>query len=102
MIFVQGTMNMEPSCIPDFIADVKVMREKVLTEDGCHFYSLLVEDADAGLVNVIETWRDEAALLIHFTMPWIGDFMGKYGAKMLGSTVQIFDIAGEPRALPSL
>ena len=102
MIFVQGTMNMEPLCIPDFITDVKIMREKVLTEDGCHFYSLLVEDAATGLVNVIETWRDEDALLVHFTMPWIGEFMGKYGAKMIASTVQVFDITGDPRPLPSL
>jgi quinol monooxygenase YgiN len=100
MIFVQGTMNMEPACIPGFVADVAVMRGKVLAEDGCHFYSLLVEDAATGLVNVIEQWRDEDALLVHFTMPWIGEFMAKYGAKMLASTVQIFDIDGNPRPLP--
>ena len=102
MIFVQGTMNMEPSCIADFATDVAVMRQKVLTEDGCLFYSLLVEDAATGLVNVIEQWRDEDALLVHFTMPWIGEFMEKYGHQMLASTVQVFDIAGDARPLPAL
>lgn len=86
MIFVQGTMNMEPSCITDFITDVALMRDKVLAEDGCTFYSLLVEDAATGLVNVVEQWRDDDALLVHFTMPWIGEFMSKYGHQMLAST----------------
>eukprot|EP01041_Mallomonas_annulata_P029380 gene29380-51365_t len=56
MIFVQGTMNMEPSCMDDFRRDVANMIEKVKAEDGCLFYSLLVEDEATGLVNVIEQW----------------------------------------------
>ena len=102
MIFVQGTMNMEPSCLDDFRRDVANMVEKVKAEDGCLFYSLLVEDEATGLVNVIEQWRDDDALAVHFTMPWIGEFLSVYGPKMQASTVQIFDNAGDPRPLPSL
>lgn len=102
MIFVQGTMNMEPSCISDFEADVAAMVDKVRAEDGCLHYSILVEDAATGLVNVIEQWRDDDALVTHFTMPWISTFFAKYGGKMLATTVQVFDIAGEPRPLPAL
>jgi quinol monooxygenase YgiN len=61
-----------------------------------------VEDASTGLVQVVEQWRDDAALGVHFTMPWIGTFFAKYGPKMQASTVQIFDIAGAPRPLPSM
>jgi quinol monooxygenase YgiN len=100
MIFVQGTMNMEPSCIAAFKADVAAMVDEVKAEDGCHFYSLLVEDEATGLVNVIEQWRDDAALGAHFTMPWIAEFFAKYSPLMLASTVQIFDVAGDPRPLP--
>ncbi len=100
MIFVQGTMNMDTACIPDFVADVAAMIDRVRAEDGCHFYSLLVEDPATGLVNVIEHWRDDAALGVHFTMPWIAAFFAKYSPKMLATTVQIFDIAGPPRPLP--
>jgi quinol monooxygenase YgiN len=102
MIFVQGTMNMEPACIPEFERDVAEMTSKVKAEDGCHFYSLLVEDAATGLVNVVEQWRDDEALGVHFTMPWIAEFFGKYGPKMQASTIQIFDIAGLPRPLPAM
>jgi quinol monooxygenase YgiN len=102
MIFVQGTMNMEPACIPDFIADVAAMLDRVRSEDGCLYYSLLIENSATGLVNVIEQWRDDAALKQHFTMPWIATFFARYGPKMLASTVQVFDIAGAPRPLPEM
>lgn len=100
MIFVQGTMNMETGCLGEFRQDVAAMIDQVKAEDGCQFYSLLVEDEATGLVNVVEQWRDDAALHVHFTMPWIAEFFAKYSPKMLASTVQIFDIAGEPRPLP--
>jgi quinol monooxygenase YgiN len=102
MIFVQGTMNMEPACIPEFKADVAAMVDKVRAEDGCLFYSLLVEEEAAGLVNVVEQWADDTALGVHFTMPWIAEFFAKYAPKMQASTVQIFDIADAPRPLPGM
>lgn len=100
MIFVQGTMNLDPACIPEFEKDVAAMIDRVRAEDGCTFYSLLVEDAATGLVNVVEQWRDDAALDVHFTTPWIAEFFAKYAPKMQASTVQIYDVAGDPRPLP--
>jgi quinol monooxygenase YgiN len=102
MIFVQGTMNMNPSIIEDFAVDVAAMRPKVLTEAGCLHYSLLVEDAPTGLVNVIEQWADDDALKVHLAMPWIAEFFTKYVGHMQASTVQIFDISGPPRPLPGM
>lgn len=101
MIFVQGTMNMDPACIPDFKVGVAAMIDKVRAEDGCLHYSLLVEDDASGLVQVLEQWRDDDALMVHFSMPWIAEFVANFGSKIQASTVQIFDIAGEPRPLPS-
>ncbi len=101
MIFVQGTMNIEPGCVAEFERDVAAMIDRVKAEDGCSFYSLLVEDAATGLINVIEIWRDDAALAVHFTTPWIAEFFAKYSPKIQASTVQIYDVAGAPRPLPS-
>lgn len=101
MIFVQGTMNIEPGCVAEFERDVAAMIDRVKAEDGCSFYSLLVEDAATGLINVIEIWRDDAALAVHFTTPWIAAFFAKYSPKIQASTVQIYDVAGAPRPLPS-
>ena len=102
MIFVAGSMTMNPAVIDDLVRDVAVMRPKVLGEAGCHHYSLLIEDAATGIVNVMEIWDDDAALGLHFTMPWIGEFFAKYGPELQASTVQIYDIAGPPRPLPAM
>jgi quinol monooxygenase YgiN len=102
MIIVSGTMTMNPAIIADFKVDVAAMRPKVLAEDGCSHYSLLVEDEATGLVNVMEYWRDDAALKVHFTMPWIADFFAKYVGHMQASTVQVHDVAGAPRPLPDM
>ena len=102
MIFVAGTMNMNPAIMADFACDVLAMRPKVLGEPGCHHYSLLAEDAATGLVNVMEVWENDDALKVHFKTPWIIEFFGKYGRQMLASTVQVYDISGAPRPLPPM
>lgn len=100
MIFVAGTMTFDPAIMEEFTRDVAVMRPKVIEEDGCLHYSLLVEDAAAGLINVMEQWTSNEALMAHFRQPWIGEFFGKYGPQLKASTVQVFDIAGV-RPLPA-
>lgn len=100
MIFVAGTMMMNPAIIDDFEKRVADMVEDVRAEDGCLHYSLLVEDKATGKVNVMEMWRDDDALAVHFTQPWIAAFFETFGGEMLDSTVQIYDISGS-RPLPS-
>lgn len=48
--------------------------------------------------------RDVAAMRdkVHFEMPWIKEFFSKYVGHMQASTVQIFDIVGDPRPLPQI
>ena len=101
MIFVAGTMTMNPAIIADFQHDVAALRPKVLGEAGCHHYSLLVEDAANGLINVLEQWDDEAALVVHLKMPWITDFFAKYVGHMQTSTVRVCEIS-EERPLPGM
>ncbi|MGC6471877.1 MAG: putative quinol monooxygenase [Parvibaculales bacterium] len=99
MIFVAGTMMMNPAIIDDFEKRVADMVDDVRAEDGCLHYSLLVEDKATGKVNVMEMWRDDDALAVHFTQPWIAAFFETFGGEMLDSTVQIYDISGA-RPLP--
>jgi quinol monooxygenase YgiN len=99
MIFVAGTMTLPPEDIPDLQRDVLAMIDKVREEPGCHHYSILVEDAGAGLVNVLEQWADDAALIAHLKRPWILEFAGRYVHRLRASTVRVFDIAGS-RPLP--
>jgi quinol monooxygenase YgiN len=102
MIFVAGTLTMDSKNVEEFDRDVKTMLKKVRAEDGCLHYSLLVEDAGAGVVNVVERWESDAALANHLKQPWIVTFFNKHGPRMTGMDVHIYDIAGGPRALPAM
>ena len=101
MIIVAGQMELTPEEMPAFGREVQAMRDKVLAEDGCGHYSLLIEDASRGLVNVTEYWDSDAALLVHLKQPWIVAFFDRFGGHLKSSTVQIYDVAGV-RPLPSM
>ena len=99
MIFVAGTLTLDPAHILGFQRDVREMIDKVRAEAGCQQYSLLVENAETGLVNVLERWTDDAALAVHLKQPWILEFLRRNGGHLRASTVQVFDIAAV-RPLP--
>ena len=86
MITIIGRLNIEPAVMENYDRDVKELSSKVVKEDGCHFYSLVVEDK-------------EPALFVHWGQPWVTDFMEKYGAKVTGSTLKMYDTTNE-RDLP--
>lgn len=94
-------MTLNPSVLEDFKRDVAEMLSSVKAENGCHHYSLLVEDEGGGVVNVLEQWDDDAALITHLAQPWITTFFSRYSGHMLSHTLKIYDIAGA-RPLPGL
>lgn len=99
MISIIGRLNINPAVMVDYAKDVKALSEKVVAEDGCHYYSLVVEDAKKGIVSIAELWRDEPALFVHWGQPWVTEFMEKYGAEVTGSTLKMYDTNNE-RDLP--
>jgi quinol monooxygenase YgiN len=101
VIFVAGTMYLNTAVLEDFERDVAAMLGKVKGEKGCLHYSLLVEDASSGLVNVLEQWEDDEALVTHLAQPWIVTFFNRYSGHMRSHTLKIYDIAGS-RPLPGM
>jgi len=101
MIFVAGTLTIKPAALGEFQQDVAAMAGRVRQEPGCHHYSLLAEDAQSGLVNVLEQWTDDAALAVHLKQPWIVAFFNKHVGHLLAMNLKVYDISGE-RELPTL
>ena len=101
MIFVAGTLTLDPAWVAAFQQDVAAMVGRVRREQGCFHYSLLVEDTGGGVVNVLEQWADDAALAVHLKQPWIVEFYNKYAGRLRGMSVKVYDISGE-RALPAM
>ena len=94
MIVLAGTMTFSPADIPEFATAVQDMVGQVRAEDGCHHYSLLAEDEAAGLVNVTEIWRDDAALHAHLAQPWTAAFFARFGGRAKDIKLTIYDVAG--------
>jgi quinol monooxygenase YgiN len=101
MIFVAGTMTLNPNVLQGFERDVAAMLGKVKAEKGCHHYSLLVQDAASGLVNVLEQWGDDEALKVHLAQPWIVEFFNRYAPHLTAHTLRVYDISGH-RPLPGM
>ncbi len=93
MIIIAGTMTFDPAAIAPLEQAVKAMVGTVRAEDGCHHYSLLPEDPAAGLVNVLEIWRDEPALRVHLAQPWTAAFLAQFGPKLQNMNVNIHEVA---------
>jgi quinol monooxygenase YgiN len=93
MIVLAGTMTMDPAQIDSYEQRVAAMLAKIRAEDGCHHYSTLVEDRATGTINVVEIWRDEAALRVHLAQPWIQDFQKRFGPHMQAFDVPIYEVA---------
>jgi quinol monooxygenase YgiN len=99
MILVAGTISVDPKQIDAMDRAAKAMVGGVRKEDGCIHYSLLVEDRAAGLINVLEMWRDEDALRVHLKLPTIVEFFNRFSPHITGMTVQVYD-AENARPVP--
>ena len=97
MIILAGTMTFDPADIAGFSQAVRNMAGEVRAEDGCIHYSLLVEDAAVGVVNVSEIWRDDAALHAHLAQPWTTSFFAQFGSRAKDISVLIYDVSGTRR-----
>lgn len=101
MIFVAGTLVMDPKNTAEFDRDVRAMLKDVRAEKGCRHYSLTIDDAARGVINVHEVWEDDDALAEHFKQPWIVSFFAKHGPRMTEMNVKVYDISGV-RDLPAM
>lgn len=99
MIFVAGTLTIDPSQLADFEREVAAMRPKVLEEAGCRHYSLLTEDRAGGVINVLEAWDDDEALAVHLKQPWIETFYARFSPHIQALNAKIYDISGS-REIP--
>ncbi|PSL17210.1 putative quinol monooxygenase [Shimia abyssi] len=50
------------------------------TEDGCEQYELWRDPANPAKMTIIEVWRDQAALDVHLSQSWFGDWAPKMEA----------------------
>jgi quinol monooxygenase YgiN len=69
-----GHVQLDPSDVTEFLADIRLLGPKTRAENGCLFYAVTLDDASAGRMLVAERWQDQASLTAHLEGPQAGAF----------------------------
>lgn len=93
MIIVTGTLTASSEIYDEFLAALKAGIPHALAEEGCIFYKVAAEDAEAGKILICEGWKDEAALAQHLNEPVVAEIIANYGGKH-EMDVKIYEVSG--------
>jgi quinol monooxygenase YgiN len=75
-----GALDAAKAAIADMVAASNA-------EEGCIAYAFTQDLGDPSILHIVEKWRDEEALRVHFATP----HMAAFGAAIAGLDVQIIE-----------
>jgi quinol monooxygenase YgiN len=78
MILVTGTIRLPADALPRALPVMAAMVAASRAEPGCLAYSYAQDLFDAGLIHVVERWRDRAALAAHFASPHLAAWRAQF------------------------
>ncbi|WP_086608136.1 putative quinol monooxygenase [Erythrobacter donghaensis] len=98
MILIVGTIRIPPGTLDKIRPVMSEMIEASRREDGCLHYAYALDVLDAGLIHVIEKWRDRAALDAHFAAPHLAEWRQQFARfGITDRNLQLYTAdAGEP------
>ncbi|AJY46545.1 putative quinol monooxygenase [Martelella endophytica] len=97
MLIVTGIMNVAPSDLEAFLADLHSLALATRQRPGNIAYDAAVEDAPAGRLLIAERWADQAALTAHLKADDTKAFGQRWQGRMWGD-IRKYDASNE-RAL---
>jgi quinol monooxygenase YgiN len=105
VLIVAGAMTLSRAGLAALQGIYASHRGATEAEPGCVRFSLGIaaDDVgatDAGLVTVLEIWRDEAALRDHYVQPHTAFFLRAIGPHIVALDVHRYD-SDQPRPLPA-
>lgn len=69
-ILIVGTIEVPPGQRAELLEALRPLVQKTREEEpGCRAYAFTADTVDAGCIQVLEHWRDEASLAAHFAHP---------------------------------
>jgi quinol monooxygenase YgiN len=69
MIIINGTIRLPAANLERARPVMRAVIEATRKEDGCLSYAFAEDVLEPGLIHVVESWRDQAALDAHFGAP---------------------------------
>jgi quinol monooxygenase YgiN len=94
MIIACGKMVVRPDAIGVFRTLLPEQLALCNAEEGCHFFSMAIENEATGNVVVCEIWESDQALKDHFGKPFVRAFIEKLGDAILEIDSKIYEVAG--------
>jgi quinol monooxygenase YgiN len=69
-ILIVGTIDVAPEQRAELLEALRPLVQRTREEEpGCLAYAFTADTVDAGCIQVLEHWRDEASLAAHFEHP---------------------------------
>ncbi|MEH3101557.1 putative quinol monooxygenase [Sphingomonas adhaesiva] len=98
-LVIVGTVRVPVDRIADARPAMDAMVAASRAEDGCLDYAYAHDIADAGLIRVMEVWRDRAAFARHVASPHIAAWRAQWPALGIGERDLRLYEAGEAEAV---
>jgi quinol monooxygenase YgiN len=87
-ILIVGTIEVPPEQRAELLEALRPLVRRTREEEpGCLAYAFTPDTVEAGLVQVVEHWRDEASLAAHFAHPNFAASKAVLGRRGSGASV---------------
>lgn len=94
MIIVTGTVEVDPTDLEPFVADLQALAEVSRRRAGNLAYAIGRDSAAPGRLLVVERWQDHPSLTAHLEAPDTRAFVTRWQGRMRGD-VRKYDAANE-------
>lgn len=94
MLIVTGYMHIDPSEVPQFLAELKDLAIVTRQRPGNISYDAALDDPGTGRLLIAERWTDQAALSAHLNREETKAFVARWQGRMRGD-VRKFDASNE-------
>ena len=98
-LVIVGTVRVPVDRIAEARPAMETMVAASRAEDGCVDYAYAHDIADAGLIRVMEVWRDRAALDRHFASAHIAEWRAQWPVFGIGERDLRLYEAGDAKAV---
>ena len=94
MLIITGYMHIDPTEVPQFLAELKDLAIVTRQRPGNISYDAAVDDPAAGRLLIVERWANQEALSAHLDAKETKAFVARWHGRMRGD-VRKFDALNE-------
>ena len=94
MLIITGYMHIDPTEVPQFLAELKDLAIVTRRRPGKISYNAALDDPETGRLLIAECWTDQEALSAHLAAAETKAFVARWQGRMRGD-VRKFDASNE-------